>query len=154
MAARTEEVVLGNETVIAVDKVSSSESNTFTVIACATSLDWNSSIDTNDIVCYGGEKTLPSGRKPKAQATLNGIVKEYASASQATNVSIRDLYGWHKSKKRLKFAIQRPFEGDSVKTAWGYITQVGEQGSAEGAPMTWSATITFEDVFDDTSVSS
>jgi len=154
MAARTEEVVLGNETVIAVDKVSTEESTTFTVIACATSLEWNSSVDTNDVVCYGGEKVLPSGRKPKAQATLSGIVKEYASADIASNVSIRDLYGWHKDKKRLKFAIQRPFDGDAIKTAWGYITQVGEQGSAEGTPMTWSATITFEDVFTVTSVSS
>jgi len=154
MSTRSEEVVMGNETVIAVDKVSSEESTTMTVIGCATSLEWNSNLETQDIVCYAGEKVLPSGRKPKAQATLNGIVKEYASGDQASNVSSKEIYGYHKSKKRLKFAFQRPHEGDTIYTGWGYFTQFAEQGAAEGTPMTWSATITFEDVLTVTSVSS
>lgn len=143
MATRTEEHVFGNEVVLSVNKADADPA-VMVVIQCATNLAYSSSSETQDLVCYGGEKTLPSGRKPKAQLTISGLCKQYSSANAATNVGYRDILSWHNSKARKLFAYTGIFEGDLVLTGYGYITAYSDDGGAEGPPKTWSATLTFE----------
>lgn len=153
MATRKEEQVFGNEVVLAVNKTDADPA-VMVVIQCATNLAYSSSIETQDLVCYGGEKTLPSGRKPKAQLAISGLCRQYSPANAAANVNFRDIRNWHNTKARKQYAYQGIYEGDQVLTGYGYITNYADDGGAEGPPKTWTATLTFEEPPVETSVPS
>lgn len=138
MAARPVETVRGNETTLAVDKA---DNETFVIIKCATDINYSGDRETLTAQCYGGTENLVSGVDPTFTISLNGVVKEYATADQATNVSANDLEDWWLAGTIKDFKYGRPFTGDRVRTFQGFVSSFGEAGTANGL-QTYNATIT------------
>lgn len=138
MAARTVDTVRGSETTLAVDKA---DDDTFVIIKCATDINYSGDRETLTAQCYGGTETLVSGADPTFTISLNGVVKEYATADDATNVSANDLEDWWLSGVIKDFKYGRPFTGDRIRSFQGFVSSFGEAGTANGL-QTYNATIT------------
>jgi hypothetical protein len=138
MSARTVDTVKGIETTLAVDKA---DNDTFVIVKCATDINYGGDKEMLTANCYGGKEMHPSGDDPSFTLSLNGVVKEYATADEAANVSSSDLEDWWLATALKTFKYARPHVGDRVRTFDGYVTAYSEQGSANGL-QTYSATIT------------
>lgn len=142
MSTRKQQIVLGRETVVSVNK-GTEETPNFVIVKCATDINYSSSKETLTVNCYDGQTVLPSGNTAVASITLNGVVKEYTSANQDANVSAREFEEWHQQDKRLEIMYARPHEGDTVRSGIAYVTDVSESGNSTDA-QTYSVTLSFE----------
>jgi hypothetical protein len=138
MSVRAVETVKGIETTLAVDKA---DNETFIVIKCATDINYSGDKEMLTANCYGGKEMMPSGDDPSFTITINGIVKEYDEANEATNVSGNDLEDWWLSGALKKFKYGRPHVGDRIRSFSGFVSAFGESGTSNGL-QTYSATVT------------
>lgn len=138
MSVRAVATVRGIETVLSVDKA---DNDTFVVIGCATQINWTSNIAMLEANCYSGKEMLPSGDNAVKSINITGVVKEYATADVATNVSSYELELWHDSGALKSFKYARPHVGDVVREFDGFVTEYSEEGAPNGL-QTYAATIT------------
>lgn len=129
MATRT---VAGDSIYLYV-KTATSPSATWTVWGCMESFTFTSSVESFEINCRAFSGKIPSGKAASWSISTGGFYRIFDSTDEATNISVKDSYNYHKDKNVIEVKFGTVTAGDPIWIGKAFISQFelnGDQGGA------------------------